>query len=98
MAISKVGLVTLATSTNTGWTCAIPAGVQTNDVLFAVLVKEIDAAPTLPAGKTYTLLDPRDASSTVIYLWCYAHVLNAADAGTNHVWAWAGSTPRPRRR
>lgn len=89
MAISRVGLVTLATGTTTGWTCAIPAGVQDNDVLFVVLAKSANGAPTPPAG--YTLLDPRDdnGGTGAVYLWHYARTLTAADGGTNHVWTWA---------
>lgn len=88
MAISRVDAVLLATATQAGWACALPAGVQDGDVLFAFVAKGASAAPTPPAGKTYTLLDPADAGSTTIYLWCYAHVLAAADAGTTHTWAW----------
>ena len=91
MAITRVGLVTLATGTNTGWTCAIPT-VLDNDVLFAFLAKRANAAPTLPAGQGYVLLDPADSSTTAITQWCYATVLQAADSATNHVWAWASAT------
>jgi hypothetical protein len=92
MPITRVGLVTLATGTNTGWTCAIPAGVQDNDVAFTVVGKRASGVPTAPSGQGYTLLDPVDASATAAYQWCYAAVLQAADAGTSHVWAWASTT------
>jgi hypothetical protein len=92
MAISRVNLVTLATGTNTGWTCAIPAGVQDGDVAFVFLAKRAATAPsTVPTG--YTLLDPVDVSGgSLVFLWCYAKVLAASDGGTNHVWAWASTT------
>jgi hypothetical protein len=89
--ISRVGAVTLATATVTGWTCAIPAGVQDNDVLYAVVCKGTNAALTLPSGQGYTAIGAPDAGGTTIYMWCYTAVLQAADAGTNHVWAWASA-------
>jgi hypothetical protein len=59
--------------------------------LVALVTKATNVVPTPPAGKTYTLLDPVDASSTTIYQWCYAHVLAAADSGTSHTWAWTSA-------
>jgi hypothetical protein len=90
--ISRLGLVTLQAATNTGWTCAIPAGIQNGDVVYTAIVKATNAAPTtVPTG--YALLDTGTPEGTTNnFTWWYAKVLSAADASTNHVWAWASTT------
>lgn len=92
MAISRVGFVSLASGTNTGWTCAIPAGAAAGDVSYVAIGKAINAAPTtVPAG--YTLLDTGlPEGQTNNFSWWYAKVLGAGEGGTNHVWAWASTT------
>jgi hypothetical protein len=92
VAISRVGLVTLAPGTPvTGWTCAIPAGVQNGDVAYVAISKAANAAPTtVPAG--YAPLDaglPEGVGNN--FTWWYGKVLAASDGGTGHVWAWAGA-------
>lgn len=86
MAISRVGLVTLAAATTTGWACVLPA-CAAGDVAFTFIMKGSSADPTtVPAG--YTLLDPAD-STTSVWQWCYAKVLTAGDSGATHTWAWS---------
>lgn len=91
LAVARVGLVTLATGTNTGWTCTLPA-TQAGDVAFTFIAKRATGNPTtVPAG--YVLLDPQDASGgSAVFLSCYAKVLAAGDSGASHVWAWASTT------
>jgi hypothetical protein len=91
MAITRVGLVTLAPATTTGWSCALPPGVQDGDAVVVFVTKRESTAPTPPAGEGYALLDPRDSSLTV-FQWAYGAALTAADAGATHVWAWPSTT------
>lgn len=91
MAIARVGFVSLQAATNTGWTCAIPAGAAAGDVAYVALCKATTAVPTtVPSG--YTLLDTAPEGATNNFTWWYGKALTAGDPGTNHVWGWASTT------
>ena len=78
----------LALATQAGWTMPVPGDVQDGDVVFVGFAAQANVAPTLPSGQGYALLDTVDTTGSTIWLRCYAAVLQAADAGTNHTWVW----------